>query len=86
MIAIMAEMKTVIKTNQGWLEAKLESNNEKSEVLRGALFFRTGSTQPRQKLTDGVWGWREIIASLRGREPSSRATSIVGRRYQAVQW
>jgi myo-inositol catabolism protein IolC len=32
-----------------------------------------------------VEGWREMATSLLGREPVSRGTSIVGRRYQAEQ-
>jgi hypothetical protein len=32
-----------------------------------------------------VGGWREIAASLRGREPRSRGTSTFGRHYQAEQ-
>jgi hypothetical protein len=32
------------------------------------------------------WGWCEMAATLRGREPGSWETSVVGRRYQAAQW
>jgi hypothetical protein len=32
-----------------------------------------------------VGGWCEMAASLREREPGSRGTSTVGRRYQAAQ-
>jgi hypothetical protein len=33
----------------------------------------------------GVEGWCEMAARLQGREPGSRVTSTVGRRYQAEQ-
>jgi hypothetical protein len=50
LIAIRAEMKTEIKTNQERLEAKIEANNEKFEVLRGALV--SGMESTRQAKTE----------------------------------
>jgi hypothetical protein len=46
------------------------------------------TSQSRQSLETAVRrvrGWCEMAASLRGCEPGSRGTSIVGSRYQAAQ-
>jgi hypothetical protein len=70
-----------------WVPTGLDARSDRAGCLPAvsycsALLLRE-SLQPAVRR---VWGWCEMAASLRGREPRNRGTSTVGRCYLAEQW